>query len=308
MRPNGCKMSLLKKTHTFSFLHIDIARNSTDDFNLFHDKKKWHQIYRNPFGGPIALGFQLEALIEGAVREYRATYQDNSFVTQKNLRYSNYQFSFINPVKPGQLIDIKINKSLFSDDPLNPILSNRIRLKSSGKLSVTGYKKESRNPLFLPAPALPDFEILINAPDREFLCNTDFFVKKKFMNTSNAKNFLASSLIEQSDYFDEIEGKARFPEIFPCALISCALLENAIKESLDFKRNPMVYTSHKISIDRSHLSHLKSNDSLHLLVRLTQENENRTSSLQKTYECYGIVNHKNLLFRSLVSLVPLIRK
>ncbi|EAR22840.1 hypothetical protein [Nitrococcus mobilis] len=301
-------MSYLQKTHIFSLLHIDIARNSTDDFNLFHDKKKWHQIHHNPFGGPIVLGFQLEAFIEGAVREHRITYQDDILIAQKNLQYSNYQFSFANPVKPEQVIDIKINRSLFSNDLLNPILSNRVSLKSGGKLSMAGYKKESQKPLFLPNPDLPDFKRLINASDREFLGDTGFFIKRKFMNTSNAKNFLAGSLIEQSDYFDEIEGKANFPEMFPCALISCALLENVIKEKLDFKRNPMVYTSHKISIDRHHLSHLKSNDSLHLLVRLIQEDKNSASSLQQTYECYGVINHESLLFRSLVSLVPLTGK
>ncbi|MCO6441236.1 MAG: hypothetical protein J5I81_09150 [Nitrococcus mobilis] len=294
-----------QKTYAFSLLHIDIARNSTDDFNLFHDKKKWQQIYRNPFGGPIVLGFQLEALIEGAIREYRAMNQENTLIIQKKLLFSNYQFSFVSPTKPEQVVNIKINKSMFSNDPLNPILSNKVSLKSAGKLSMVGYKKESRKPLFLPDLDLPYFETLISASDRSFLGDTGFFIKRKFMNTSNAKNFLAGSLIEQSDYFDEIEGKANFPEIFPCALISCALLENAIKENMDFKRNPMVYTSHKISIDRSHLSHLKSNDSLHLLIRSTHENGSGILSLQHTHECYGVVNHKNLLFRSLVSLVPL---
>lgn len=126
------------------------------------------------------------------------------------------------------------------------------------------------------------------------------------MTTSNAKNFLSASLVEQSDFFDEIEGKVSFPEIFPCALISCALLEKAIKESLDFKRNPMVYRSHKISIDRSQLATLKSNDSLHILVRLTQLDDNEsTPAAQQIYECYGVVNHEHLLFRSLISLVPL---
>ena len=291
-------------TCTLSSLHIDIARNSTDDFNLFHDKKKWHQIYQNPFNGPIALGFQLEEFIEGSIREYRSINNENTVINQYQLQYSNYQFSFANPVKPDQNIDIKINKSLFSDNENNPTLSNRISIKSDGKLSVTGYKKESRYPLFLADPDLPEFNTLKHAADREFLDDTGFFVKRKFMNTSNAKNFLSGSLVEQSDFFDEIEGKANFPEIFPCALISCALLEKAFKENLDFKRNPMVYTTHKISIDRNHLSLLKSNDSLHIIVRLSK-NDVATSPLMQTYECYGVINHTLLLFRSLITLVPL---
>ena len=48
----------------FEQIHIDAARNSSDDFNLFHDKNKWQRIRDNPFGGPIVLGFQLECLIE----------------------------------------------------------------------------------------------------------------------------------------------------------------------------------------------------------------------------------------------------
>ncbi len=298
-------MPSLQKINTFSSLHIDIARNSTDDFNLFHDKKKWDQIYQNPFNGPIALGFQLEALIEGSIREHRITNHEEKLIKQHNLQYSNYQFLFTNPVKPDHEIDIKINKSLFSQNEENPTLSNRVSIKSAGKLSVMGYKKESKHPLFLADPDLPAFDTLKHSVDREFLDDTGFFIKRKFMNTSNAKNFLSGSLVEQSDYFDEIEGKASFPEIFPCALTSCALLEKAIKEKLDFKRNPMVYTSHKISVDREQLTHLKSNDSLHIMVRLAANSDDTSSPLTQTYECYGIVNSTFLLFRSLISLIPL---
>lgn len=298
-------MPLPQETYTFSELHIDIARNATDDFNLFHDKKKWHQISHNPFGGPIVLGFQLVALIEGMIREHRIRNREDTIIVEKDLRYSNYQFSFVNPVKAGEDIDIKINKSVFCDDVISPTLSNRVTLKSAGKLSVHGYKKESTKPLFLSSPDLPDFSSLAGAADREFLNDTGFFIKRKFMNTSNAKNFLSGSLVEQSDFFDEIEDKASFPEIFPCALISCALLEKAIKANLDFKKDPLVYTSHKISVARHRLSALKSNDCLHLLVRSMRENESNPTSLQQTHECYGVVNRESLLFRGLISLVPL---
>ena len=47
-----------------SQIHIDIARNSTDDFNLFHNKDRWHWVRGNPFEGPIALGFPLGCVIE----------------------------------------------------------------------------------------------------------------------------------------------------------------------------------------------------------------------------------------------------
>jgi len=56
---------------TFNQIHIDVARNATDDFNLFHDRNRWLRINHNPFQGPIALGFQLESLIEHKIFLYR---------------------------------------------------------------------------------------------------------------------------------------------------------------------------------------------------------------------------------------------
>ena len=55
-------MTNLSDTELFNQLHIDVARNATDDFNLFHDSKKWQYIKNNPFNGTIVLGFQLESL------------------------------------------------------------------------------------------------------------------------------------------------------------------------------------------------------------------------------------------------------
>ena len=37
-------MTNLSDTELFNQLHIDVARNATDDFNLFHDSKKWQYI------------------------------------------------------------------------------------------------------------------------------------------------------------------------------------------------------------------------------------------------------------------------
>ena len=56
-------MTNLSGTELFDQLHIDVARIATDDFNLFHDSKKWQYIKNNPFNGTIVLGFQLESLI-----------------------------------------------------------------------------------------------------------------------------------------------------------------------------------------------------------------------------------------------------
>lgn len=293
----------------FNQIHIDVARNATDDFNLFHDSKKWLRINRNPFKGPIVLGFQLESLIEHKVLLHRILHNENTLITEKNLRFSNYQFSFVNAVKPGQSVSIDIKESQLKEGS-DPILSNKVNIKADGTLALVGYKKESQSALFLTNPDIPSFDDLRRQPDRSFLSGSAFFLKRKFFNVSNAKNFLCGSLVDQDDYFDELLDKAIFPEVFPCSLISCALLEKALIEQHDFERNPMVYLSHKISIDRMHLEQLKSNDVLHILVRQIAsgaENEvigNNIDSLNN-YECYGLVKNNAVLYRALISLAPL---
>ena len=303
-------MNIPDSQHIFNQIHIDIARNATDDFNLFHDSKKWLQIYHNPFNGPIVLGFQLESLIEHQVLLYRQLHNENTIISGKNLRFSNYQFSFVNAVKPGQPVSISIKASQLKEEGSNTILSNRISIKSNETLALVGYKKESQYALFLPNPDIPHFDDLKHYPDRSYLPGSSFFLKRKFINISNAKNFLCGSLVDQDDYFDELQSKAVFPEIFPCSLISCALLEKALIEHHDFEQNPMVYLSHKISIDRKLLDQLKSNDKLHILVRQIPseaENEGPGSSIDSlnNYECYCIIENNAVLYRALISLVPL---
>ena len=293
---------------SFSQLHIDIARNSTDDFNLFHDSRKWQNIVGNPFNGPISLGFQLESLIEGKIAEFRRQRNEEKLIAEHVLHFSNYQFSFANAIKPGQMLEVDIKESQFKAEPL-PTLSNRIVVKADGNLALIGYKKESAEPLFLNSPDLARLGELKIQPDRCFLHN-GYFLKRKFMMTSNAKNFLCASLRDQSEYFDELQDKVIFPEMFPCALLSSALLEKALKWLHDFERNPMVYTSHKISIDRQCLTQLKSNDALHILIKPVDNGAAHDfGDLNATpldYECYGLFSNDNaLLFRALISLVPL---
>jgi len=55
----------------FQQIHIDAARNATDDFNPFHDPRKARLVRGNPFAGTIVLGFQLEGLIEHAIDLHR---------------------------------------------------------------------------------------------------------------------------------------------------------------------------------------------------------------------------------------------
>lgn len=292
----------------FQQIHIDVVRNATDDFNLFHDPDKWSRIRQNPFLGPIALGFQLESLIEHSMRHYRKNNDEEQSINQHRLRFSNYQFTFAHAVKPNQAINIDIKKSQFKLEP-EIILSNRISVKCDKKLALMGYKKESQYPLFLKDNDLNYLPNLRDQQDRCFLAQyPKLFLKRKYLNVSNAKNFLCGSLANQNDYFDELTDTVYFPEIFPCSLISCALLEKALFEKHDFEKKPMVYTSHKISVDKLLLSQLKSNDVLNILVeKVTPE---ATSGLIEDnqlvdYHCYGLLESNAVLFRAIISLCPL---
>lgn len=290
---------------TFDQIHIEIARNATDDFNLFHDKNKWQRIRNNPFEGPIVLGFQLAVLIEHQIEIFREIQEEHKVIDQYGLRFSCYEFKFANAITPGceGSLEIKASRLKLGD---NPTLSNRVCIKSDGRVALIGYKKESRLPAFLAEPDLPDPSCVEQAEDRSYLPDTSFFLKRKFMNTGSAKNFLTGSLVEQADYFDELENKVRFPEIFPCSFISCALLERANKESHDFEQNPMVYTAHKICVDRHHLSGLKSNDPLNIIVRPGRKPDLiKPESSFTSFECYGLLAGGAVLFRAIIDLLPL---
>ncbi len=296
------------QTFNFMQIHIEAARNSIDDFNLFHDKDKWQRIRGNPFGGPIVLGFQLECLLEYQILCYRRRHHEFPLVDNHGLRFSNYQVTFANVVRPGQPVSLEIKKSQFKTEP-DCILANRVLLKNAQGAVLIGYKKESQQPLFL-----PDFDVsrlppLSSVPDRTYVAGHPFFLKRKFMNVGNAKNFLSGSLAEQSEYFDELEDRIRFPEIFPVSLTSCALLERALKEGHDFERAPMVFTSHSISIARDGLRTLQSNDVLHVLVGEPIvvsgiKGLGKSGITQHSYACYG-VNDGKLLFAAEICLAPL---
>ncbi len=291
----------------FQPIHIEVARNATDDFNPFHDKHRWQRIVANPFTGPIVLGFQLECLIENQMRLYRDRQGESTLIAKEGLRFSNYEFKFVNAVLPGQDVEVLIKESQFKPGD-NMTLGNRVSLKADGKLAVAGYKRESTVPL---APATIDLATLgdLNqVADRSFLGTIsgsypgkkDIFLKRKFLTTSNAKNFLAGSLVEQSDYIDELDERVNFPETFPCALLSCALLERAWQQGHDFEREPMVYRSHCLSVDRECLRQARSNDPLHLLSRHADP-----VAQTPVYDCFGVIGADRLLFSARIDLIPL---
>ena len=292
----------------FDQIHIEVARNASDDFNLFHDKHKWLQITHNPFKGPIVLGYQLNTLIEDQMRLYRETHHEVQIISENLLRYSNYQITFVNALKPSTPFYLEIKKTLIKTIPYLT-LGNRIAVKSEGKTILLGFKKETQTPLFLQDTKFNNLPNLNLIPDKTFIPDTEFFLKRKILNNGNVKNFLSGSLVEQSNYFDELTHIANYPEIFPCSLASGALLEKAQLENHDFKRNPMVYTSHEISVDREHLKTLKNDDKLFILVKQHPESEantlNQTNIMLRTYDCFGLLDNNTVLFRVRMNLVPL---
>jgi len=174
---------------------------------------------------------------------------------------------------------------------------------------LLGYKKETQTPLFLNNMDLSTLPDLDTVADASLVPGSDFFLKRKWMQNGNVKNFLSGSLAEQSDYFDELTHVARYPEVFPCSLTSGVLLEKAQLENHDFKANPMVYTSHDISIDRFLVRQIKNNDKVYILVKQLPESKdntlNHTSIMLRTYECFGVLENKEILFRIKLNLVPL---
>lgn len=287
----------------FQAIHIDVARNATDDFNPFHDKLRWQRIFGNPFAGPILLGFQLECLIEDRMHQYRALNGENALLEEHKLRYSNYEFKFVNAVLPGQEIEVLIKESQLKGGPPQ-LLGNRVSLKADGKLAVAGFKRESSAPLSPATIDLANLGDLNKVTDRTFLDTGDgkkeTFLKRKFLTVSNAKNFLSGSLVEQSDYIDELDERVNFPEIFPCALLSCALLERAWQQGHDFEREPMVYKSHILSVDRECLRQARSNDVLHLLSRHADPAVDN-----HVYDCFGVIGTDRLLLSARIDLMPL---
>ena len=299
---------MTSQSFIFDQIHIEVARNASDDFNLFHDKHKWLQINHNPFKGPIVLGYQLNTLIEYQIRLHRDAHHENQIICENNLRYSNYQITFINALRPSTPFTLEIKKTLIKTIP-DLTIGNRIAIKSKGKTVLLGFKKETQTPLFLGDANFNHLPNLNVIPDRTMIPGTDFFLKRKFLNNGNVKNFLSGSLAEQSEYFDELLHVANYPEVFPCSLTSGALLEKAQIEKHNFKRNPMVYTSHEISVDRLHLKQLKNDDKLYILVKQLPESSNntlnQTNILLRTYECYGLLHNHDVLFRVRMNLVPL---
>jgi len=295
--------------YNYQQIHIDAARNATDDFNPFHDQKKWNSIHGNPFGMPIVLGFQIEVLIEYLVTNLREQTGEHALIDHHQLHFSNFQFTFADVVRPGEPVHVDIKKTVNRISESGQ-LANRIAVKKQDGLVLLGYQRESTAPLCMPDADFSRLGDLDGADDRSWLAQHRYFLKRKFMSTGHGKNFLAGSLVDQHYYFDEMEERVLFPAMFPVSLLSCALLEQAKQDNYDFEANPVVYTSHLVSVDRRLLKTLKSNDRLNLLVTTPEtvaagKGLGKKGFPQKLYRCFGLLTGNRILFRAEVVTAPL---
>lgn len=292
-----------------SQLHIDIARNSTDDFNLFHDKSRWHWLRGNPFEGPIALGFQLGSFIEYQCK--LLTLNGENEVDTEQFRYSGYDFSFANCVRPDDEVSLSVKRGRWIDDDGPSAFSRRLVLKANKRPAIVGYKRDSNQMTLQMPDGLPPMHMLNALPDRDVVPGTQYFLKRKFMIFGNAKNFLASAGVEQSLFIDEFADKVDFPEMYPLGLISSALFERAAFEDIDLISHPMIYSSQKLCIDKKQLETLRSNDAINILIgpdisddanEFSPESSNKKRVI---VECVAYGNEDTPLFIAKVCLIPL---
>ncbi len=294
----------------FEQLHLDIARNATDDFNPFHDPHRWDQIEGNTFRAPVALGFQIGCLIDYLLDRYRWERGEESLEAEYGLSFRNYEFKFAGALLAGEPFRVEI-KTTKNTTLTGGGLSNRVVVrKYDGSPVLIGSRSETPAPRFLSDDQAPYLPVAAEAADRSYIGGAPFFLKRKFLNTSNGKNFLLGSLVDQYAYFDELEDRVRFPTLYPVALSSCALLEKAWKENYQFEKNPVVYTGHKISVNRQLQLELRSNDRLDILVEGPYPSEERgglgrSAIKQCYYRCFGLVEANRLLFQALVQTAAL---
>lgn len=292
----------------FEQIHVDVARFSTDDFNPFHDPGKWRRIADNPFAGPLVLGFQCEALIESLIAHLPNHPKDEAFAAEQGLAWTHYEFTFVSPLLPGERFAARARTGRRTVTPA-PSMAHRILVRTADRPVLTGFVRrtaESLNALTL--ADTPFASPLRAAPDR--WSREGWFLKRKFASTGHAKNFLASALANPVDWFDELEGRVNFPDLFPPALLSCALLEQAHASGHDFFNAPLVYAAHRISVQSSAVRALRSNEPIHLLVRTPEPiagrgglagREARLSSLALVYAG----QEDRLLAQAEVQLAPM---
>ena len=172
-----------------------------------------------------------------------------------------------------------------------------------------GHLHQSVFPLYLPKVDFFHLEDLRKGTDLSYVPDTDYFLKRKFMSTANAKNLIASSLGDQYYYFDEMEGRVNFPDLMPVSLLSSALFEKDRVDNHDFFTEPSIYFSHAISVDRQLARSLQSNDTLYLLVQgpeyiAAKKILGLARMPRQLYRCFGLLNNIDILFRAEILMIP----
>jgi hypothetical protein len=293
----------------FEQLHIDVARNTTDDFNPFHDPKRWQRVRNNPFGSAIVLGFQTEFLASDLVRQRRRAIS-SADLDQLGLHFINFEFRFAGVLKPGERFDVDIRGTV-DKTASGGGLSNRVVVrKDNHDLVLMGTQSDTAKPRFLTDVDLSTLPPLASMGDRQMIAGSPYFHKRKFLTTSNGKNFVLAGLGSQQDYFDELDEFVHFPPVFTAALLSCGLLEKAWQAGYDFEADPVVYTSHQISVDRRLQRELRSNDQLHLLIEGPLEGSAGKGPGKRVidrqhYRVFAVLDGGVVLFRARVQMAAL---
>jgi len=292
----------------FGQFHVDVARNSSDDFNPLHDPKKWDSVQDNPFGAPIVSVFQMQCLIEYLLRKGRSA-TESRIIEQRNLGFCNYHFTFTRFLRAGDRFEVRIQPSTLNFGA-GDILSTRVFIRQGGKIIAAGAVRESTSPLCLPVAQLSELPGIETEADLTYIPDTEYFLKRIYLSTANAKNFLSGSLVDQAYYFDEVEDRVNFPDMVPVSFLSSALFEKNIADNVDFRRHPLVHARHSISVDQSLARDLQNNDRLNLLITGPEEAPpvaplSRSQVPAQRYDCFGLVRDHQLLFRAQAFLVPL---
>ncbi|MFW5724682.1 MAG: hypothetical protein ACOCWF_08980 [Halochromatium sp.] len=286
----------------FEQLHIDVARNATDDFNPFHDPHRWNNIQGNPYSGPIVLGFQLESLADYRIERQR---QHESEREATPLPFSNYEFVFAAGLRPGEAFTVQVRRTQHKTGAAAGTVNRVVMRKTDGSPIMVGSRCDAAQPRFLPDWNPVEAVCLDDVSDRSFIADGSLFVKRKYMTTSNAKNFLLASLVDQRHYIDELDERVLFPPVFTSSLLSCALLERGRIEGCDFESDPHVYVSHHISVDRRLQQALRSNDRIDMVVAAPIARAASPDGVELPldqasfirHRCVGIVAGRGTLFR-----------
>jgi hypothetical protein len=291
----------------FQQFHIDVARNSSDDFDPLHDPVKWQSVRGNPYGMAVASVFQLECLIEYLLVSRRHAWEWKLIETH-GLRFCSYEFVFERALRPGEAFDLSIGPAV-EDAEKGFAFSHRVVVLSKSERVLTGsllHTAVALHPGRLDPPSLSGLE---RHPDITYVPGTPYFLKRKFLSTASAKNFVAASLADQAYYFDEVTGRVNFPDMVPVSFVASALFDKLAADNIDYRTHPILHRSHRISVDQQLARRLGSNDKLDILLEGPLETpaasgEAQPAALTHHYTCFGLVADRAVLFRAEVSLIP----